>query len=66
MYYIYAMGSATTFLLMIIGAVANGLMYSKPVVEDITESLVEPDASADAEEPTEDAEPSPSQPEEDS
>lgn len=62
MYYIYAMGSAVTFLIMIMAAVANGLMYSKPAVEDITESLVE----ADDAEVTDEVETSPSQPEEDS
>ena len=50
MYYIYAMGSAVSFVLMIITAMINGLMYSKPALEDMTESLIEEEVTEETEE----------------
>jgi hypothetical protein len=50
MYYIYAMGSAVSFVLMIITAMINGMMYSKPALEDLSESLVEEDVIEETEE----------------
>ncbi len=68
MYYIYAMGSAVSFVLMIITAMINGMMYSKPALEDLTESLVDEQSPEEEVEVTEETEeePVPSQPEEDS
>lgn len=63
MYYIYAMGSAVSFVLMIITAMINGMMYSKPALEDLTESLVDEQSPEEEVEVTEE-EPVPSQPEE--
>lgn len=64
MYYIYAMGSALSFVLMIITAMINGMMYSKPALKDITESLIEESPEEEVNE--EEEKPDPSQPEEDS
>lgn len=66
MYYIYAMGSAVSFVLMIITAMINGMMYSKPALEDLTESLVDEQSPEEEVEVTEETEeePVPSQPEE--
>ncbi len=68
MYYIYAMGSAVSFVLMIITAMINGMMYSKPALVDLTESLVDEQSPEEEVEVTEETEeePVPSQPEEDS